>query len=145
MARRAIWRPRPHRPRGGRFAMACEAAAAMRRGQAGRSKRRRRPPGGRLGADDPAPAGPFALRRTLNPSVGISDSPAMVALASFRSHGESTMRDYHSDLFFVPDVTLEGGLVRHPEVRVKLTGHDGNAFAIIDRVSKAMRRQDQQG
>lgn len=28
---------------------------------------------------------------------------------------------------------------KHPSVRVTLTGHDGNAFAILARVSNAMR------
>jgi hypothetical protein len=30
--------------------------------------------------------------------------------------------------------------VRHPEVRVRLVGEDGNAFAILGRVLRAMRR-----
>lgn len=29
---------------------------------------------------------------------------------------------------------------KHPEVRVQLTGEDGNAFMIIGRVSKALNR-----
>lgn len=29
---------------------------------------------------------------------------------------------------------------KYPDVEVQLTGEDGNAFAIISRVSKAMRR-----
>jgi hypothetical protein len=28
---------------------------------------------------------------------------------------------------------------RYPNIRVKLTGHDGNAFAVIGAVSKALR------
>ena len=31
--------------------------------------------------------------------------------------------------------------VRHPHVRVKLVGEDGNAFAILGRVSGAMKRE----
>ena len=30
--------------------------------------------------------------------------------------------------------------IRHPEIRVDLVGHDGNAFAIMGAVAKAMRR-----
>jgi hypothetical protein len=30
--------------------------------------------------------------------------------------------------------------VKHPEVKVKLVGKDGNAFSILGRVMKAMRR-----
>ena len=30
--------------------------------------------------------------------------------------------------------------VRHPEVEVELVGHDGNALAILGRVTEAMRR-----
>jgi len=30
--------------------------------------------------------------------------------------------------------------VKYPNVKVKLVGHDGNAFAILDRVRKAMRK-----
>lgn len=30
---------------------------------------------------------------------------------------------------------------RYPEVRVELVGQDGNAFAILGRVSKALRRE----
>lgn len=30
--------------------------------------------------------------------------------------------------------------VRHPEITVELTGSDGNAFAIMGKVSKAMKR-----
>ena len=30
--------------------------------------------------------------------------------------------------------------IRYPEILVDLTGHDGNAFAMIARVSKIMRR-----
>ncbi len=29
---------------------------------------------------------------------------------------------------------------KHPEVKVKLTGTDGNAFALIGRVTKALRQ-----
>ena len=29
---------------------------------------------------------------------------------------------------------------RHPEIEVDLSGEDGNAFAIIDRTTKALRR-----
>ena len=31
--------------------------------------------------------------------------------------------------------------VRHPHVRVKLVGEDGNAFSILGRVSQAMKRE----
>ncbi len=31
-------------------------------------------------------------------------------------------------------------LVKYPQVRVQLTGEDGNAFAILGRVTKAMRK-----
>ena len=31
-------------------------------------------------------------------------------------------------------------MVKYPEVEVKLVGEDGNAFSILGRVSKAMRR-----
>lgn len=30
--------------------------------------------------------------------------------------------------------------VRHPEITVQLTGHDGNAFAILGRVIAALRK-----
>ncbi len=30
--------------------------------------------------------------------------------------------------------------IKHPEVKVQLTGRDGNAFAILEAVRKAMRR-----
>ena len=30
--------------------------------------------------------------------------------------------------------------VKHPEVKVKLVGEDGNAFAIIGRIRQALRR-----
>ena len=30
--------------------------------------------------------------------------------------------------------------MKHPDIRVKLIGRDGNAFAIIGHVSKALRR-----
>ena len=30
--------------------------------------------------------------------------------------------------------------VKYPNVKVKLIGHDGNAFAILGRVQKAMRK-----
>lgn len=30
--------------------------------------------------------------------------------------------------------------VKYPHVKVQLTGHDGNAYAIINRVSQALRR-----
>ena len=30
--------------------------------------------------------------------------------------------------------------IRHPEIRVKLSGEDGNAFAIIGRVTTALKR-----
>ena len=30
--------------------------------------------------------------------------------------------------------------IRHPEITVKLVGNDGNAFAILGQVSKAMRK-----
>ena len=30
--------------------------------------------------------------------------------------------------------------VKHPEIKVKLVGEDGNAFAIIGRVRQALRR-----
>ena len=30
--------------------------------------------------------------------------------------------------------------VKYPDVEVQLTGHDGNAFAIMGRVSKELRR-----
>lgn len=30
--------------------------------------------------------------------------------------------------------------VRHPEIEVELTGHDGNAFAVIGRVQRELRR-----
>jgi hypothetical protein len=30
---------------------------------------------------------------------------------------------------------------KYPEIEVELSGHDGNAFAIIGRVSKAIRRK----
>jgi hypothetical protein len=29
---------------------------------------------------------------------------------------------------------------RYPDIKVRLVGHDGNAFAILGRVSKAMRQ-----
>lgn len=32
------------------------------------------------------------------------------------------------------------GGVRHPDISVQLTGEDGNAFAILGAVSKALRR-----
>ena len=31
-------------------------------------------------------------------------------------------------------------MVRYPEVKVKLVGEDGNAFAILGRVTRALRR-----
>lgn len=34
----------------------------------------------------------------------------------------------------------DAGPVRHPNVKVRLVGEDGNAFAILGRVTKAMRR-----
>ena len=30
--------------------------------------------------------------------------------------------------------------IRYPEIEVELIGHDGNAFAVLGRVQKAMRR-----
>jgi hypothetical protein len=45
-----------------------------------------------------------------------------------------------SDLFFTADPTLEGGLIRHPHVKVKLIGEDGNAFNLLGRVTKAMAK-----
>jgi len=36
--------------------------------------------------------------------------------------------------------TKKEGSVKFPHVKVKLVGHDGNAFAIMGRVSKAMRK-----
>ena len=30
--------------------------------------------------------------------------------------------------------------VRHPEIEVELTGHNGNAFAVIGRVARALRQ-----
>ena len=32
--------------------------------------------------------------------------------------------------------------VRHPEIEVELVGQDGNAFAILGKVKKALRRGD---
>jgi hypothetical protein len=49
-------------------------------------------------------------------------------------------RDNHTSDLFVVDPTLEFGLIRHPHVRVKLVGEDGNAFNILGRVARAMRK-----
>jgi hypothetical protein len=35
---------------------------------------------------------------------------------------------------------MTGTSPRHPNVRVRLTGEDGNAFAILGRITEAMRR-----
>lgn len=37
-------------------------------------------------------------------------------------------------------VTTSTPLIKHPEVKVKLTGEDGNAFAIMGAVSAALRK-----
>jgi hypothetical protein len=49
-------------------------------------------------------------------------------------------RNNHTSDLFAVDPTLEFGLIRHPHVRVKLVGEDGNAFAILGRVTRAMRK-----
>ncbi len=33
-----------------------------------------------------------------------------------------------------------GGVTKHPEIEVQLTGEDGNAFAILARVQRALKR-----
>ena len=34
----------------------------------------------------------------------------------------------------------DGSTIKHPNIVVKLVGEDGNAFAILGRIEKAMRR-----
>ena len=33
-------------------------------------------------------------------------------------------------------------MMKHPEIEVQLTGEDGNAFAVLGKVRKALRRAD---
>jgi hypothetical protein len=54
--------------------------------------------------------------------------------------------EHHSDTDRCGAVPPEGEAmmteVKYPHIKVKLVGEDGNAFAIMGRVSKAMRRAD---
>ena len=45
-----------------------------------------------------------------------------------------------SNLFAIDREVTDAGLVRHPQVRVNLTGEDGNAFSILGRVTRAMQK-----
>lgn len=37
--------------------------------------------------------------------------------------------------------STRGGQPKYPDVRVQLTGEDGNAYSIIGRIAKALRRE----
>ena len=41
----------------------------------------------------------------------------------------------------VSSLRNEGMNIKYPHIKVKLSGEDGNAFAILGRVSKALRRE----
>lgn len=45
-----------------------------------------------------------------------------------------------SNLFHIDREVTNAGLIRHPQVKVKLVGEDGNAFAILGRVTRAMQK-----
>ena len=52
----------------------------------------------------------------------------------------TTNRRNAENLFCVGDDVAAAGLIKYPQIHVQLVGEDGNAFAILGRVCKAMRK-----
>ncbi len=60
-------------------------------------------------------------------------------MAKAENHPTENRRDA-KDLFCVGDDIAAAGLIKYPQIHVQLVGEDGNAFAILGRVCKAMRK-----